>query len=99
MQKLLACTPMLDLNAPEIQALITRREWRELDAYHRIEGIYNFVRDEILFGYNTDDGIPASRVLADVIQKVRCLWPCCEPVRSPAGYTVSLLIKSFRRGQ
>ena len=42
MQKLLACTPMLDLNAPEIQALITRREWRELDAYHRIEGIYNF---------------------------------------------------------
>lgn len=65
MQKLLACTPMLDLNAPEIQALITRREWRELDAYHRIEGIYNFVRDEILFGYNTDDGIPASHVLAD----------------------------------
>ena len=27
--------------------------------------IYYFVRDEILFGYNADDGIPALRVLAD----------------------------------
>lgn len=27
--------------------------------------IYNFVRDEILFGYNIDDSLPASKVLAD----------------------------------
>ena len=31
----------------------------------KVKGIYNFVRDEILFGYNTDDSIPASRVLSD----------------------------------
>ena len=97
MQKLLACTPMLDLNAPEIQALITRREWRELDAYHRIEGMRSFSATIRMTGFL----LPVCWRMgtANVIQKVRCLWPCCEPVRSPAGYTVSLLIKSFRRGQ
>lgn len=35
---------------------------------HRSSLVYrfkNYVRDEILFGYNTDDSIPASKVLAD----------------------------------
>ena len=35
------------------------------DEYNRIRLVYGFVRDEILFGYNVDDSIPASRVLAD----------------------------------
>lgn len=33
--------------------------------FERIKAIYCFVRDEILFGYNIDDNIPASRVLKD----------------------------------
>ena len=65
MDKYLMETPMLDYSAPAIRALITVRGWQDLGAFERIRDIYNFVRDEILFGYNTDDGIPASRVLAD----------------------------------
>lgn len=41
---------------------------------------YDFVRDELAFGYNASDDLPASRVLADGIghatPKVRCSWPC-----------------------
>ncbi len=65
MDRYLAETPMLDFSAPAIQDLIERRGWRPLCEFERIRAIYNYVRDEILFGYNTDDGIPASRVLAD----------------------------------
>ena len=31
----------------------------------RTKAVYEFLRDEIRFGYNIDDRIPASRVLAD----------------------------------
>ena len=65
MDRYLAETPMLDLSAPAIQALIEQRGWRSLGEFERIRAIYNYVRDEILFGYNTDDSIPASKVLAD----------------------------------
>lgn len=37
----------------------------ELPERARIGAIYDFVRDEILFGYNPSDDIPASAVLAD----------------------------------
>ncbi len=33
--------------------------------FERIKAIYNYVRDDVLFGYNIDDGISASKVLAD----------------------------------
>ena len=41
------------------------RKWMEFSEFERLKSIYNFVRDEILFGYNTDDSIPASKVLTD----------------------------------
>ena len=65
MERYLMKTSMLDFSAPAIQALIERRGWRSLGEFERIKAIYNYVRDEILFGYNTDDSIPASEVLAD----------------------------------
>lgn len=58
-------TPMLDYLNPAIQKLIQSRKWKEIDEFERIQSIYNYVRDEILFGYNTDDSIPASNVLSD----------------------------------
>ncbi len=58
-------TPMLDFSDESIQKLIESRKWRDLDEFYRLRAIYNYVRDEILFGYNTDDGIPASKVLHD----------------------------------
>lgn len=62
---LLLETPMLDYSHPSIQALIQSCGWKKLPPYECICAIYNFVRDEILFGYNTDDSIPASKVLSD----------------------------------
>ena len=65
MEQYLRETPMLDYCDASIQELIRERGWSELPEFERVRAIYNFVRDEVLFGYNVDDGIPASRVLAD----------------------------------
>ena len=65
MEPYLRETPMLDYGSAPIQALIHKRNWSDLPETERIRAIYNFVRDEMLFGYNIDDGIPASRVLVD----------------------------------
>ena len=56
---------MLDYSNSSIQELIKSRGWKEIEDFERIKSIYNFVRDEILFGYNMDDDIPASKVLSD----------------------------------
>lgn len=62
---LLKETAMLDYNSPAIQDLICKKRWSELDDFNKIKQIYNYVRDEIKFGYNIDDSISASRVLKD----------------------------------
>ena len=58
-------TKMLDYSNPSIRALIQEKNWRTLDTFERIKSIYNFVRDDIHFGYNIDDNISASKVLKD----------------------------------
>ncbi len=65
MDNYLSETPMLDFSSPSIKSLVFTRGWKRLDAFNCIKSIYNFVRDEILFGYNESDGIPASKVLSD----------------------------------
>ena len=65
MDRYLFETKMLDYSAQSIQGLIADRKWDVLDEFQRIQTIYNYVRDEILFGYNVSDNIPASQVLAD----------------------------------
>ncbi|NRA25439.1 MAG: transglutaminase domain-containing protein [Oleispira sp.] len=42
-----------------------QRGLKYLSYYHAIEAVYNYVRDEIKFGYNKDDTLSASQVLAD----------------------------------
>lgn len=63
--RLLAETPLLDYSHPALRALIAARGWRDLPDAARMAAIYAFVKDEIRFGYNSDDDIPASAVLAD----------------------------------
>lgn len=58
-------TLLLDFSVPDIQRLIAERGWAELPLKERIGAVYDFVRNDILFGYNEDDALPASRVLAD----------------------------------
>ncbi|AUN19285.1 transglutaminase [Clostridium botulinum] len=65
MKKYLQTTHMLDYNCNEIQQLVENRKWKEKDEFQKVLEIYNFVRDEIKFGYNIDDTLPASRVLKD----------------------------------
>jgi len=61
----LAKPRLLDFDAPSIVKLIEERGWADLPRYTRIGAIYDFVRNEIVFGYNRADDIPASEVLAD----------------------------------
>ena len=57
-------TAILDYNHASIQKLIDERGWRNLSDKHTVKEIYYFLRDEIKFGYNRDDTISASEVLA-----------------------------------
>ncbi len=65
MQEYLAETALLDYTSMPIQNLVQKEGWRKLDQFHQIGAIYNYVRDDILFGYNVSDNISASMVLAD----------------------------------
>lgn len=65
MYRYLQETKMLNYSDKQIQQLISEKSWKILEEFERIKAIYNFVRDEILFGYNVDDNIPASGVLTD----------------------------------
>lgn len=56
-------TKLLDFENKRIQKLIHKKGWKELPEFERIKAIYNYVRDEILFGYNADDELAASKVL------------------------------------
>jgi hypothetical protein len=62
---LLNPTRLLDFNARPITTLIEGRRWRDLPERERIGAVYDFVRNEIEFGYNRADDIPASEVLSD----------------------------------
>ncbi|MFV1635888.1 transglutaminase, partial [Phaeobacter gallaeciensis] len=57
----LSPTPLLDFGTGPIQRLIADRGWLTLSKTDRIGAAYDFVRNEILFGYNSDDALPASR--------------------------------------
>lgn len=61
----LRATALLDYGHPRVRAVGESRGWSALPEVTRIGVIYDFVRDEIPFGYNTSDDIPASAVLAD----------------------------------
>ncbi|MGB1216101.1 MAG: transglutaminase-like domain-containing protein [Pikeienuella sp.] len=61
----LSPTHLLDFEAEPIQRLIADRDWMMLSQTDRVGAAYEFVRNEILFGYNSDDVLPASYVLAD----------------------------------
>ncbi len=58
-------TRILDYSNASIVKLVESRNWNQMDTVSRIKSIYNYVRDEIKFGYNLSDDIPASVVLKD----------------------------------
>jgi hypothetical protein len=64
---LLKASGLLDFENAKIQQLILNRRWMLLPEFERIGAIYDFVRNEIKFGYNESDNLPASSVLIDGI--------------------------------
>ena len=58
-------TAMLDYDHMSIRTLINERGWTAMDEFERIGSIYDYVRNEILFGYNRSDLLRASEVLSD----------------------------------
>jgi hypothetical protein len=58
-------TKLLDFTAPSIQNLIISRGWNQLEEKEKIGAVYDFVRNDIKFGYNEKDDITASEVLRD----------------------------------
>ncbi|TRZ42247.1 transglutaminase-like domain-containing protein [Robertkochia solimangrovi] len=58
-------TRILNYTHPSIQLLIKEQGWDSLMPEQKIKGIYEFVRDDIKFGYNEDDRLSASEILQD----------------------------------
>jgi len=58
-------TKILDYSNISIQKLLEQKQWAKLDTITQTKAIYDFVRDEVKFGYNVSDDIPASEVLRD----------------------------------
>lgn len=58
-------TRLLNYNSTQIQILIAERKWLGLSEFHKIKSIYEFVQNEILFGYNSSDLLNAVEVLND----------------------------------
>lgn len=65
MENYLKPTAMLDFQHPLVQQLVRQRGWYGRPDSEVAREIYEFVRDEIAFGYNRDDTLSASEVLRD----------------------------------
>lgn len=65
MEEYLKETQILNFSEKAIQELIQNRKWLDLEKVARIKSIYDYVRDEIKFGYNRADNITALDVLND----------------------------------
>ncbi len=58
-------TALLDFDSARLRETVAQHDWTTLPEHERIGAVYDFVRDQIPFGYNSSDDLPASRVLAD----------------------------------
>lgn len=95
-------TAMLDFSSANVKSLVKQRGWNRLDEKEKVVEIYNFVKDEILFGYNVSDNIPASKVLQDGYGQCNtkgCLWRFCALATSSVAYIAFTSIKFCKRAQ
>lgn len=68
MEEYLKETKMLNFNSAKISDLVREKGWLELDEFHKIKNIYEFVQNDILFGYNSTD-IPSCNRRMDRVYK------------------------------
>lgn len=95
-------TTMLNYDTGNIQAVIQSHKWMELDDYHKIGAVYDFVRNNILFGYNRSDLLTAEEVLKDGYgqcnTKATLLMALLRGVEIPCRLHGSEVSKYFQRG-
>lgn len=100
MMEYLKETQMLNYSHPNIQELIYDKQWKQMNEFNRIQAIYNYVRDEILFGYNSDDIYLLQKyylmAMVNVILKELYLWHCYVPVIFHVEYMALLLIRNYK---
>ena len=101
-EQYLKTTGMLDYNHASVQLLIIQKGWRQLSRYDAIGAIYNYVRDDILFGYNADDRLKASEVLKDGYgqcnTKGTLLMALLRAVNIPARFHGFTIFNELQRG-
>ena len=102
MEKFLKSTQMLDFNSSEIVNLVDGLGWKNMTLSKRIGAAYDFVRNEILFGYNSDDTLSASQILADGYgqcnTKSTLLMALLRGMEIPCRFHGFTIDKSLQRG-
>ena len=95
-------TRMLDYDNESIRNLVNERGWNDLDEYRKIGAIYDFVRNDILFGYNRSDLLAADEVLSDGYgqcnTKATLLMTLLRAVGIPCRLHGSEVDKHFQEG-
>ncbi|HML50526.1 MAG TPA: transglutaminase family protein [Propionicimonas sp.] len=98
----LTATRMLDLDHQVLTELVESRGWKSLPARERIGAVYDYVRDEILFGYNQADDLPASTVAAQGYgqcnTKSTLLMALLRAVDIPCRFHAATVEKRLQRG-
>lgn len=95
-------TAMLNYSSPAIKELVNSKGWREKTEYDRIGEIYNYVQNNILFGYNTSDTLTAEQVLSDGYgqcnTKATLLMALLRSVEIPCRLHAFNVAKDFQKG-
>ena len=98
----LEATTIADHDHPDIQALLKERGWSKLIPYERIGAAYSFVKDELPFGYNSRDDLPASEVLRDAYgqcnTKGNLLVALFRALEIPARFHGFTIDKALQKG-
>jgi transglutaminase-like putative cysteine protease len=85
--RLLAATPILNFDHPSIARLVEDSGWKTLSKHDRVGAVYDFVRNEIAFGYNLADNISAADVLADGYGQCNTKGPLLMALLRAVGVT------------
>jgi len=95
-------TRLLDFTSLEIAQLVRSRGWEALTKYERIARIYEFVQNEIEFGFSEADDLPASRVLTDGFgqcnTKATLLMALLRACGIPCRYHAFTIDKKLQKG-
>lgn len=95
-------TKVLNYSNKEIVTLIETNKWHEQTDFYKIKNIYEFVQNDILFGYNSKDMICASKIIQEGIgqcnTKAIVLMTLLRGVGIPCQLHGFYVTKDFQRG-